>query len=289
MNEQSAHFRGLLVRLAALVVLAGSGLCVGLAENIDPGGDQHQYAWSENAGWINAQPLGPGGLGMEIGDFRVTGWLWAENLGWINLNCRNRNTCDAAVWGVRNDGHGNLAGFAWAENGGWIDFAPTGGGVRVIAHGTYQSVEGWAYGENIGWIHFIPGGTGEYGIRTSWNCLTGVPLVGSPALTVLGGNATRLEWTAIPGATAYDVVRGRLDALLASRSFASAGITCISSRQSATNLENAATHETPAPGSALFYLIRGVRCDQVGTYQDDRPSPPGPRDAEIAASGGDCG
>jgi hypothetical protein len=111
------------------------------AENIDPMNDGSQYAYGENVGWFNFEPIyGPG---VTVENYKITGYLWAENIGWINLS-------PSIYGGVLNDGNGNLLGYAWGENVGWINFDPTYGGVRVDARGY---IEGWAWGENIGWIH----------------------------------------------------------------------------------------------------------------------------------------
>ncbi|MCK4998984.1 MAG: hypothetical protein KAS23_05595, partial [Anaerohalosphaera sp.] len=88
---------------------------------------------------------------------RLTGFVWGENIGWINLSCDTTSSCDNVIFGVRNDGNGNLSGFAWAENAGWINFDPTvprdstDYGVNIDDDGKFS---GWAWGENIGWIHF---------------------------------------------------------------------------------------------------------------------------------------
>jgi len=79
-----------LVLLVLPIRLAGS---VAIAENIDPGGDGSKYAWAENIGWINAEPSGNGGPGVQVSDFEVTGYMWGENAGWISLSCRNGATC----------------------------------------------------------------------------------------------------------------------------------------------------------------------------------------------------
>lgn len=257
------------------------------AENVDPGDDGEQWAWAENTGWINAQPLGPGGPGMEVGDFQVTGWLWSENAGWINLHCLNNLTCAAAAYGVSNDGLGNLSGFAWAENAGWINFRPAGGGVRIGAGGL---LEGWAWGENSGWINFSPASAGlALSIRTTWECPLAAPPAGSPELFLSGGAEPTLDWTAIPGATAFDVVRGDLPALLdAGGDFSVASIECVSRKQDGLALANRKTAELPLPGGAFFFLVRGANCAGPGTYDDGGAGLSDHRDAGIAASGRDC-
>ena len=42
-----------------------------------PSPDDSQYAWAENVGWINAEPQGNGGPGVEVTDSKLTGWMWA--------------------------------------------------------------------------------------------------------------------------------------------------------------------------------------------------------------------
>ncbi len=136
---------------------------VGYAENIDPCDDDSQYAYGENFGWLNFEPMfGPG---VTVTKTEVIGFVWAENIGWINLSPTNYGE-------VTNDGSGNLSGYAWGENVGWISFSceNTGScatvdyGVTIDEDGNF---DGWAWGENIGWIHFqnlvIP-----YKVQTAW-------------------------------------------------------------------------------------------------------------------------
>ncbi|HUT72287.1 MAG TPA: hypothetical protein VMW89_16575 [Desulfatiglandales bacterium] len=125
------------------------------AENIDPGNSNSQYAWGENVGWINLEPGGNGGPGVEVGDNTLTGSMWGENVGWISLN--------PPEGGVSNNRYGTLSGYAWGENIGWINFSPTDGGVTINpATGAFS---GYAWGENIGWISFAPSGVP---VITSW-------------------------------------------------------------------------------------------------------------------------
>src|SRR5262245_37800310 len=113
-------------RRSLFVALACLGVFPALAENIDPGEIGEQYAWGENVGWLNAEPLGNGGPGVEVEDFALTGWMWGENIGWVSLSCENTATCTSTGYGVTNDGLGSLGGYAWGENVGWIRFDPLG-------------------------------------------------------------------------------------------------------------------------------------------------------------------
>jgi hypothetical protein len=82
------------VALASLLIFMAAGTAA--AENVDPGDDGSQYVWTENAGWINAEPGGNGGEGLQVSDFAVSGWMWSENTGWISLSCANTNTCGSS-------------------------------------------------------------------------------------------------------------------------------------------------------------------------------------------------
>lgn len=287
--KRHAHFRARgAARWLALALLSS----VALAENVDPIGADEQYAWSENAGWLNAQPLGPGGPGMQVDDFWVTGWIWAENLGWINLNCQNNGTCDAAGYGVSNNGLGVLEGFAWSENAGWINFRPLGwASIGVEIDPATGAFTGWAWGENIGWVNFDMAALGGAGIRTSWSCdPVPVPPHGSPDLLLARiGEKTQLTWTPVPGASAFDVVRGRIGLLRDSGGdFSVAEVRCAWRRTRATSLVSASTSENPPPGDGFWFLVRGANCGGPGTYDTAGPGQQGARDAEIQASGGDC-
>ena len=85
--------------LSIVIFMAGMRVGVTFAENIDPNNDNSQFAYGENAGWLN---FGPMGCGAEVTDTAVTGHVWAENIGWIRL--------DPAFGGVAHDGSGNLSG-----------------------------------------------------------------------------------------------------------------------------------------------------------------------------------
>ena len=121
--------------------------------------DAFQYAWGENVGWLNLEPLGREGPGVVMGETGLTGHIWGENIGWINLSCENvidanDKTCAEIDYGVTFNSLGRLSGYAWGENVGWINFAPAGGGVTVDSS---RKLSGLAWGENIGWILFNNG------------------------------------------------------------------------------------------------------------------------------------
>ena len=170
MNRTRFHI-SLLLSIITLRIFSGGGIV--LAEIIDPDDDGSQYAWAENAGWLNLEPGGDGGPGVIVGDSVLTGYMWGENVGWISLSCEDSGTCGTLPYGVTNDGAGSLAGYAWGENAGWISFScentescgtvPYG----VTINPATGEFGGHAWGENIGWINFAPAAGG--GAKTSWS------------------------------------------------------------------------------------------------------------------------
>lgn len=261
--------------LLTIPILLTGGMV--FAENIDPNNDGSKYAWAENLGWINFRPGGPGGPGVRVSDLGLTGWAWSENAGWISLSCTNRS-CAGRSYGVTNNASGTLAGFAWSENAGWINFAPTGAGV-VIDRCT-GIFSGRAWSENAGWITFSSAGPNPYRVATRWS------RVGATGLTVskAGGNNVLLAWTAVSGATPFDVVRGGLSTLRSSNgNFQSATQQCIANNTTATSRT---TGGNPGAGDGYWFLVRGSTCGGAGTYDDGAQT--GSRDAGINASGHGC-
>lgn len=267
---------------AAALVLLGSP--ASRAENIDPGATGDQYAWGENVGWLNAEPLGNGGPGVDVQDFKLTGWMWGENIGWISLSCENTASCASESYGVTNDGFGTLRGFAWGENTGWIQFEPEGAPRIDPATGEFS---GYAWGENLGWVRFASTGPFPFRVKTDWCQAVAAPPGSGFTLTAAKGAGTvTLSWTALAAAAWYDAVRGDLAILRGSKgAFDDATLDCIGDKVLATSVVFSGD---PAPGSGFWFLVRGSNCKGHGTYDTGQPSQFGSRDAEIAASGHDC-
>ena len=162
--------KSLLIPACVALALSG-GIC--LSENIDPNNLDEQYAWAENVGWLNAEPSGNAGPGIQVAADKLTGWAWAENVGWISLSCENTASCGTVDYGVTNNGVGRLAGYAWSENCGWISLscANTAScdtvqyGVTIDSFGNFK---GLAWAENIGWIRFQGTGPVSYKVKTAW-------------------------------------------------------------------------------------------------------------------------
>ena len=252
------------------------------AENTDPGNDDSQWAWSENTGWVNAEPSGNGGPGVQVGDTGLTGFLWSENTGWISLSCQNTASCGTQSFGVTNNGCGVLGGYAWGENTGWLSFSCGNTGTCVTtAYGVTidpltGNFSGKAWSENLGWISFASTGANPHKVKTSWiaQAPAGTPL--NLTLAKGGGNAI-LQWDPLAGATTYQVVRGSLNNLRASGGDYSVVVTVC---------EPGLTTQTtsyPLGASDEFYLVRGVSCGGKGTTNESGGNQIGSRDAEITA------
>jgi hypothetical protein len=278
--------------IVAAACMAGSAARATPGDNIDPAGDGHKYAWGENVGWINAKPAGDGGPGVIVSDGKLTGWMWGENIGWINLSCENEAACAVTQYGVTNDGFGALSGLAWSENAGWINFRPTtcAGdptcGVRIDPASGYFA--GRAWGENIGWITFSSAGPQEWTTRTSWcQATTSPPGTGAELHVTRPVSDPVLDWTALEGASWYDIAAGSLSLLRSTGGdFAAATSRCLVSRTAGTSFAIPAS--PPRPGDGIWFLVRGGNCRGRGTYDTGSPSQAAPRDPGIAASGRDC-
>jgi hypothetical protein len=102
----------------------------------------------------------------------------------------------------------------------------------------------------------------------------------------LAGNTTRLAWTAVSGATGYDVVRGSLLALASTHGdFSAATTACLADDVATTMIDEI---EAPAAGQGFWYALRAVSCGGSASYDSGSPSQVGSRDAGIAASGQAC-
>jgi hypothetical protein len=269
------------VILAVLISLAGR---VAHGENINPAADDSKYAWSENMGWINAQPSGPGGPGVQVSDVGLTGYAWSENAGWISLSCTNQGSCGTHFYGVSNNGCGTLTGYAWSENAGWIVFSPTGAGVSIDPLTGIFSGRAWS--ENAGWITFSSTGPNPYRVATSWRAA--VPTGGVTGITVhpMGSNRVIISWVTLPGASRYDVVAGRLSVLRSTGgNFQAATQFCVDNDVSGPSTT---FNGNPGAGDAFWFLVRGENCGAIATYDDGSLQQFGPRDALINSSANSC-
>ncbi len=128
-----------------------------------------EFAWTENAGWVNFAPThGGASLHQHGGSSFLSGFVWAENVGWIKLafdtNGPFANT-GANNWGVNVNAAGKCSGFAWSETAGWVAFATTQSQVTVDQ--ATGEMDGYAWSENLGYIHFRNAAP-AYGVAFVW-------------------------------------------------------------------------------------------------------------------------
>ena len=118
------------------------------------------------------------------------------------------------------------------------------------------------------------------------NCSTPPP-AGSPALTAsASGTAAVISWTALAGATAYDLVKGALRPLgLSGGNFTTSTTGCLADDTAGRSFTDP---DLPVAGDGFWYLVRGVACGGGGTYDEGSPYQHGSRDAEIDASPNAC-
>jgi hypothetical protein len=146
--------------LAALASLAATAQAV--PSSLDA--TQH-FAWAQNAGWVNGEPLGPGKDGVQLSVFTLSGIAWGQNIGWVNfgdgtpVNGLRYSNTDADDCGVNLDCDGNLSGFAWAQNAGFISFqwASAGDANRPRVDLGTREFHGYAWSQNLGWINLGAG------------------------------------------------------------------------------------------------------------------------------------
>jgi len=282
-------------RLIGILLLLAYG-SPAVAENIDPAGDNARFAWGENVGWFNAQPLGPGGPGLQIDDFEVTGWMYGENTGWVSLSCKNTMSCDRVRYGVRHDGAGNLSGEAWAENLGWIVIRPMSGGAQVAGvtiDPFTGEFDGEAWSENTGWLIFGLRNVALPPIRTGWTCAPGTPAPSlAPSLHVdQSASETVLLVSGGGDATGHDIVAGDLSILHSTGGdYRAATDACVADN---TTFGSEQHPGEPRLGEGIWFIVRGVTCGGAGSYDAPAGGPGGSsqvgsRDPGINASAAGC-
>ena len=123
------------------------------------------------------------------------------------------------------------------------------------------------------------------------DCLGGVddlpPPPGNPVVTATHPSGIlRLAWTALTGASGYDVVRGGLSRLWSSMGdFTAATDSCVANDQPFTTLDYAGA---PSPGDGWWFLVRGENCGRGGAWDSGGPAQVGLRDTEINAASFAC-
>ena len=75
--ELRANWSRIHTRMLLTVILVMVAVGIAAAENVDPTNDGSQYAWGENVGWLNAEPGGDGGPGVQVDDRLI--WIFTSS------------------------------------------------------------------------------------------------------------------------------------------------------------------------------------------------------------------
>jgi hypothetical protein len=182
-----------------ILALVGTLIIIPLAAAADNPIPGQNFAWSENAGWINFNATG--GSSSLFAD-HLEGYAWSENVGWIRLgtfaggSSHTYGNTNATDWGVNRNGT-TISGYAWSETAGWISFNPTSGGATIDT--TTGLISGFVWGENFGWIH-LRNSSPSYGLgyapAGSPSPPAQVPTLSTWAMMLLAALLATIGWRA---------------------------------------------------------------------------------------------
>lgn len=274
-----------------------------LSLDSDPG-------WAREGEWAFGQPTGQGGLAGRFNPDPTSGATGTNVFG-VNLNGNFSGTAGSPY--RLTSSPVDLTGYQgttlrfqrWLNTGGPAYVATK---VEVSSNGSAWSTvwnANWLIADN-NWslrsldISAVADNQPSVQVRWSYQVTTGVKNPGSgwniddiqflggllTAKTTLNVTPAELNWSVIPGATGYDVVRGDLLQLATTRGdFSTSTKECLGN-----DLTGTAFHFTAVPpaGGAWWFLVRGTTASGPLTYQDLSDSQVGGRDAGIAASGIAC-
>jgi uncharacterized membrane protein len=257
-------------------------------------GETWRYSPSTGVQRLGLLPAQTGGAANGISDDHevITGYasstilggiigpaIWTSALGWSNLSelfsSQGINTEGAfplAATAVSGDGR-TIAGQMISQYGyvPWVVKIPT---VLVCHAGQTQTV-GFPQGMNAAILQGDTLGPCQCSAAAPTGLV--VLLADKPA-----PGTARLSWSAIAGATGYDVVRGSLAALRSSGgNFSAATNACLEDDLTATTRDDG---DTPDPGDGHWYLVRATSCGGAASFDSGAPSQAASRDAGIEAS-----
>jgi N-acetylneuraminic acid mutarotase len=145
----------------------------------------------------------------------------------------------------------------------------------------------WSGSEMITWGGWNAVDLNSGGLYCSGACVSAPPGGSSTVSVSKQPGAVLVSWTAVPAASAYDVVRGGLNQLRGSAgNFTTSTQACLRNDQAATSYVD--TSAPPSAGDGSWYLLRGQSCGGAGTYDEIGGSQIGSRDSEINVSSNSC-
>jgi uncharacterized membrane protein len=209
--------------------------------------------------------------------------FWTSALRWTDLNqflssqgINTEGSFPLAATAVSGDGR-TMAGQMISQYGNlpWVVKIPS---VVVCQQGQTQSVS-FPQGMNTAILQGATLGP----CQCSAAAPTGLAVLGMDKPTA---GTARLEWSAVTGATGYDVARGSLYGLRSRRgNFAIATRDCFGNDLTDTTSDDA---DVPNSGDGYWYLVRGTSCGGAASFDSGAPSQVASRDAGIEASPYTC-
>jgi len=179
---------------------------------------------------------------------------------------------------------GGFNGSNWLNTGGRFD--PALGVWRPTSTGANAPAPGVATGRFWTGSEMIAIGSSALYFYCASNCTTVAPSVSPTLVEHKSGDVAHLSWSAVPLATAYDVVKGDLEALqLSGGNFTTSTLGCLVNDVGTTSIDDPAV---PSSNHGFWYLVRGVNCGGSGSYDTTSSAQLQSRDVEIASSGVAC-
>ncbi len=165
------------------------------------------YAWSSNIGWICFDCGVSNNVTIEntTGDFN--GYAWSSNIGWIDFSSNLSGFPESPSHRARLASDGEVTGWARALSygGGWDGWIKMSGAWDNGVNLTGNNFSGYAWGsEVVGWVDFS---------RVTTAPLPDLPpATPAPVVAVVqpdcGTDQIDLSWSAVPGATSYQLYDG---------------------------------------------------------------------------------
>ncbi|MBC7836397.1 hypothetical protein H7X87_01295 [Acetobacteraceae bacterium] len=123
------------------------------------------YAWSDNIGWIDFNPVNGSGVYVSPTDgITLGGYAWSDNIGWISFN--ENSGCPSGLGQCRpylqgsKPGSIRLYGWAYAVSAsdgwdGWISLRGNDTNAAASVSGSTLTFNGYAWGsEVVGWVQY---------------------------------------------------------------------------------------------------------------------------------------
>jgi len=261
--------------------------------------------WSKTGAWAHGQPTGGGSRAGDPTSGKTGPNVWGFNLsgdyssglspqylttGAIDLS--GYVDVEVSYWrwlGIEAATFDQAAFEVSADGASWTTVWEHGGDSLNDGEWIEQTfdISGVADGQPTVYLRWVMGGTDGTENYPGWN-VDDIRVTGTlpPSGIVLGVSRSELTWTPLPGAAAYDLVRGDLGTLRDSAGdYLSATDECLGDDVGPAGLPHATE---PPSGEGYWYLVRGATAPGPTTYDSFGVSQSGTRDLGIETSTAGC-